>query len=659
MQPLLQSAFLHSLGYAIANSLWQMALLWLVVQLINSIRLLTAAARYYVAIAAQFAGFIWFIATLQFYYINCSNTLIENTANGLVQSANTVSTPGVNSVAEVILYITVKAELLMPYLSFAYLSMLVFLSFRFIRVYCTTGNIRKNGLQKADAATRLFVQRNALLLNIKKEVKIYLSAVVNSPLTIGFLKPIILVPVASINHLTTAQLEALLLHELAHIKRADYLINLIETVVEMILFFNPFVQLLGKSIRNERENSCDDWVLQFQYKPAVYAEALLRIAYVQKGMAMAMHANGNKGDLLPRVKRMLNQQQEKKHHYRNQLLAFMLITILLCTVAWIQPSTIKNHTAPTQENTVAKTISITPLSAEANNPLFNPIYFLSDPIKKEIHTAVASASESILAAIPTALDATQQALTTITPKTAEVLQQISFDFANAFNNIDITTDATNTDPANADNEPVQKIKLGQLLQSEIANIDFKAIQKDLEAAATELNNLQKDKSSNSNKKEIETAIEDAFRQIIQVSGEKLRINEKIKAAAEQLKNSKQLQLNRQQIEEQRQKAIHEKDALEEDAPEEPAVLSDIEMPSLPHFNYNQPTYLSSVTAVNNNIRSVAYQTVNDSSNNLQSAVIIVKHNAANDTSHIKHINVLITGNNGVTKTYQLSVEVYQ
>jgi len=106
-------------------------------------------------------------------------------------------------------------------------------------------------------------------------------------------------------------MEAVLLHEMAHIRRADYLINLMLTAIETFLFFNPFTQLLSKTIRHERENCCDDWVLQFQYNATSYAEALLRIAYLQSSPALAMNAASGKNDLLSRVKRMLNQKRKK------------------------------------------------------------------------------------------------------------------------------------------------------------------------------------------------------------------------------------------------------------------------------------------------------------------------------------------------------------
>ncbi len=165
----------------------------------------------------------------------------------------------------------------------------------------------------------------------------YLSEQIATPLTIGFLKPVILIPVASINHLTTAQLEAVLLHEMAHIKRHDYLVNIIVSMAELALFFNPFTRLLGKIIRKERENSCDDWVLQFQYNASEYAQALLRIASLQVMPVFAMAAAGHKKELLLRVRRMIGETETRKN-YRKQFFPFFLITAMLAALAWLSPA---------------------------------------------------------------------------------------------------------------------------------------------------------------------------------------------------------------------------------------------------------------------------------------------------------------------------------
>ena len=293
MHALSQSPFLQALGYAIANSLWQMALLWIILTIINAIFRFSSAARYKVTLYAQFAGFIWFIVTLRFYYMQCSQLFIQQQALYINGSSPAFTSGNFQSL---LLNGIIKAEHLLPWLSIAYIFLLTFLCIKWLYSYRFAQHIKTQGLKKPPVDWRLFVNKISSLLNIKTGVRIYLSDIVKSPLTIGFLKPVILIPVASINNLTVQQLEAVILHELAHIKRADYLINLFQSVIEITLFFNPFTQLLSSIIKRERENSCDDWVLRFQYDPEMYAKALLQIAYTQTQPLLAMHIACSKQD---------------------------------------------------------------------------------------------------------------------------------------------------------------------------------------------------------------------------------------------------------------------------------------------------------------------------------------------------------------------------
>jgi hypothetical protein len=108
------------------------------------------------------------------------------------------------------------------------------------------------------------------------------------------------------NNLTTQQMEAVLLHELAHIKRYDYLIILIVNYIQSVLYFNPFVKAFAQTIESERERSCDEMVIQFQYDPHNYATALLTLEkYNTLSQNMAIAAAG-KNDLFNRVERILN-----------------------------------------------------------------------------------------------------------------------------------------------------------------------------------------------------------------------------------------------------------------------------------------------------------------------------------------------------------------
>jgi beta-lactamase regulating signal transducer with metallopeptidase domain len=372
MIPLSQSPFLQALGYAIINSLWQFALLWLVYFIVNSVFKFSSHSKYAFALVLQLVGFTWFAGTIAFYYQEYSN-LSANVAEYENQLSAALIESASGSTRATLFKWLINAEQCLPFLSVAYLLLLTFLSFKWMASYRFTQQIKEKGRTKIDVEWRLFVQRLSEQLGINRKVHIYLSNLVKTPLTIGFLKPIILIPLASINHLNTEQMEAVILHELAHIKRLDYLVNLLLSIIEATLFFNPFMQLLSKHIKRERENSCDDWVLQYEYNAATYAKALIKIATLQVAQSsFAMRATEEKDVLLTRVKRMI-EKNEKTFHYRHQLIALLFITIVLTSVSWLSYSN-KQHLA------VANTIKVQvqPLAAKVDNPLFNPVFFLAN-----------------------------------------------------------------------------------------------------------------------------------------------------------------------------------------------------------------------------------------------------------------------------------------
>ncbi|HET6769882.1 MAG TPA: M56 family metallopeptidase, partial [Chitinophagaceae bacterium] len=218
----------------------------------------------------------------------------------------------------------------LPYASAVYLIILIAPLWQLIRNYRYVQIIRNSGIKKIDVVWRMYVKKTAAAMGIARDVKIWLSEWVTSPVTIGYLKPIILIPVAAVNNLTPHQLEAVILHELSHIYRHDYLLNLILSFIKTILYFNPFVKLLMKSIEREREHSCDAMVLQFQYKPGEYASALLRLEQ-NKHRQMVMAAAGKNHDLLHRIESILGMKNKGWNPIRqfSVALATMLGIILL------------------------------------------------------------------------------------------------------------------------------------------------------------------------------------------------------------------------------------------------------------------------------------------------------------------------------------------
>ena len=167
----------------------------------------------------------------------------------------------------------------------------------------------KTGLQKPSVDLKLFTELKAVHFGIKRKVKLWLSSSVHTPVTFGFIKPVILLPVALVNNISTRQAETLILHELTHIRTNDYLLNWFLLSAETIFFFNPFVMELCKKIRLEREKNCDIHVMAFEYSPALYAETLLQAERMKQLVPnFQLAAVNRKKQLLQRIQYFTNEK---------------------------------------------------------------------------------------------------------------------------------------------------------------------------------------------------------------------------------------------------------------------------------------------------------------------------------------------------------------
>jgi beta-lactamase regulating signal transducer with metallopeptidase domain len=145
----------------------------------------------------------------------------------------------------------------------------------------------------------------AARLGIDRPVRLMSSRRLDVPVTIGFLRPAVVVPVSLLTGVPASQFDALLAHELAHVRRHDYLINLLQISVETAFFYHPAVWWISRQIRIERESCCDDVAVALCESRRAYVEALTTLE-TMRGVAMAMSANG--GSLLDRVRRLLGER---------------------------------------------------------------------------------------------------------------------------------------------------------------------------------------------------------------------------------------------------------------------------------------------------------------------------------------------------------------
>jgi Zn-dependent protease with chaperone function len=324
MQLLTQSALLRALGWSLLNSLWQMAFLWLVyVLFIHIFRRASAHARHGLSVLLLGVGTIWTGISFFSAFFSADRSL----------TVQQLEIPLFSGTHQLAFFLAAGRQLIiegLPYFSSLYLLTLCFLFARYGKQYIYSRQLTREGLSKASPELRVFSAQTGRRMGIKKEVKVWLSSLVDGPVTLGALKPVILIPLATLSNLTTEQVETLILHELAHIRRQDYLLHLWTAALEVLFFFNPFSRLLIRSIRKEREHRCDDLVLQFRCDPQTYVSALLALAKgIHRSPRLAVAATGsNDGLLLQRVKRILKMEQAPEP-VRGKPLLFLFFTLFL------------------------------------------------------------------------------------------------------------------------------------------------------------------------------------------------------------------------------------------------------------------------------------------------------------------------------------------
>lgn len=190
----------------------------------------------------------------------------------------------------------------------------------------------------APARFQLFAKQKCLQIGISSKILVAVSEKVRQPLTFGFWKPMIVLPVALLAQIDENQAEMIILHELAHIKSNDYLANFFILLVEAVYFFNPFLRQLIFSLKLEREKSCDDYINRFSYAPVKYAETLLIISRLYKHQTeAALGFVSKRKNLLERIKHITqytdNQYFSKSYGKKLQnaalWLLFVVISVLL------------------------------------------------------------------------------------------------------------------------------------------------------------------------------------------------------------------------------------------------------------------------------------------------------------------------------------------
>jgi len=204
-------------------------------------------------------------------------------------------------------------------------------------------------------------------IGIRRAVRLVQSELVKVPVAVGWLKPMILLPVGIAFQLTPEQLDGILWHELAHIRRRDYLVNILQGVVETVFFFNPGLLWLSSLIRTEREACCDDMVLSRMNRKANYLEALLSFGYGEFSQARYAMSIGSGNQLRDRLKRMISQENKRLSVAEKSVLAVGLVLLSAFTTI-SKDNPVANHLTAKHGNRSGKVIAQTTMASMRSLP---------------------------------------------------------------------------------------------------------------------------------------------------------------------------------------------------------------------------------------------------------------------------------------------------
>jgi GWxTD domain-containing protein len=213
---------------------------------------------------------------------------------------------------------------------------ILFYAFR-LAGWVRVDRMRRRGVCAAPAEWQEHLRALAVAMRVSKPVMLLESCLAGVPLVIGYWRPVILMPLGALAGLTGEQVEAILIHELAHIRRADYLISMAQSLIEGLFFFHPAVWWISAVVRAEREYSCDDVVVALKPDARAYAAAL---ATLEQGRwpAVQAAAAANGGNLVRRIRRLLGEPAPPRvPSARASALAGALIlvaAVAIALVAW-------------------------------------------------------------------------------------------------------------------------------------------------------------------------------------------------------------------------------------------------------------------------------------------------------------------------------------
>jgi bla regulator protein blaR1 len=334
IQGILPDRIIDTIGWTILHSLWQGLIIGILLfLLLYFYRNHNAEIRYNLSVFSLILFFGISVLTFIFYFKDAIRTdgitehgiLIPDNRNGsFFSETHSVATD--SAVMGSIQSLTDAISSKFPFIITLYLVGVFIISARMTGGIFMTQRLRKSCLYEIPEELQKKFLHLISIMNIHKSVSINGSSLISVPSVVGYLKPVILIPFTALTHIPVDQLEAIIAHELAHIRRHDYLVNLFQLFMEALFFYHPVMWIIQKRIRKERENCCDDLALSYSQGQINYIKALTSIQEIPSQSGFPLLALGSdKHHLLIRIVRILK-KEKMKTNFRDKLLAGFILT---------------------------------------------------------------------------------------------------------------------------------------------------------------------------------------------------------------------------------------------------------------------------------------------------------------------------------------------
>ncbi len=326
----INSELIRSLGMALVHSLWEgLVILVLVLFALSLTHRSNARLRYVLLVSGHFLLLAAFIATwYSTYHHNMATaikplTLVYSQVNGLVSTSSIAL-----KTADYTTTLSQFLEPLYPALAVGWTLGFIFMLIRMTGGFYFSYNIMRKDIFLPDPSLLDLFEKAKTRLLMPVALNLRMSARQISPMVIGIFKPCVIVPAAILSGLNTEQVEAILVHELAHIRRHDHILMILQAIITQILFFHPVAWYFSSEINRERENCCDDLVIKSFPNPINYIKALTMIQELNvDGQVPANALVGRSKRLLGRVKRLLKTEKSHAPVFRMAVIFLLLVTL--------------------------------------------------------------------------------------------------------------------------------------------------------------------------------------------------------------------------------------------------------------------------------------------------------------------------------------------